>query len=840
MTKQLEYVPQHLKKRKVINRWLTSGIYEKKMKFVPTTMEGDVNDWLIKGFSIHENPCRKEFVAERRNRLPKRIDYDQSLPGSFLSTKEQEKPWVVYFPWGNPRVEWSGFWFVPTHLCTYAVTGIMSPSAHQAKLFMKTCGGLTVWLNGSLVMDFTPFTRNIEQETEVLVGLQEGHNELILICEDLAERDTQYYFSMEYEGAEEIGIHVPIGSWTSAGKVQAVERALEAAYFPQDCVTAGDVKLCLINPLAEPLEFSVVYGSEFDGNFKRLEAVLQPGADELVFGDVSDFAMDFSVMQLETRIGSLKISKVVALQLFPREFGEIQAGTVQERKRLALSCIADQGKPNIHTAIARLNTGRDVSAAQNLILKGIAEINERRDCADFYLVGLFKLWKEYRHTDLFEPAFWDELKHCVLNFRYWIDEPGDDVMWFFSENHALLFHTCQMLGGQLFPDDTFTNSGESGRVQKAKGEERLLHWFERFFAEGLAEWNSSAYIPIDALGLLHIYDLAESEELRTQAKKAMDLLYYYITLNSHNGYLATTFGRSYEKEIKGHYTAGTTSMCFIGYGAGNVNCYAYSNVILCLSDYVPPKAYEANLNLADGESLLFKCEQGKEGYAKLYTYRTADYSMSSIYNFRPGRKGYQEHVAEVFLTPEAQVWVNHPGELNCFGTGRPSYWAGNGYLPKVAQHLGLCVLQYRIDNGHSVNFTHAYFPVSEFDRTERSGHWYFAEKDDAYIAVYARNGLELQWCGPDSGRELRSVGYENVWVLRVSNRRESGSFERFMADVGRMELNVSDAEVGITDVKYGKLHMAWEGLLSINGAEQSEDFAGVLGTIERNMSQEEL
>jgi len=24
------------------------------------------------------------------------------------------------------------------------------------------------------------------------------------------------------------------------------------------------------------------------------------------------------------------------------------------------------------------------------------------------------------------------IKDAALNYRYWIDEPGDDVMWFFS------------------------------------------------------------------------------------------------------------------------------------------------------------------------------------------------------------------------------------------------------------------------------------------------------------------------------------------------------------------------------------------------------------------------
>lgn len=65
-TDTLNYKPMKLGHHQVINHWIISGIYTKPVAFVPTTMEGDINDWLIDGFAIHENPCRKEFVEHRR------------------------------------------------------------------------------------------------------------------------------------------------------------------------------------------------------------------------------------------------------------------------------------------------------------------------------------------------------------------------------------------------------------------------------------------------------------------------------------------------------------------------------------------------------------------------------------------------------------------------------------------------------------------------------------------------------------------------------------------------------------------------------------------------------
>ena len=93
------------------------------------------------------------------------------------------------------------------------------------------------------------------------------------------------------------------------------------------------------------------------------------------------------------------------------------------------------------------------------------------------------------------------IDEAILGFRYWMDEPGNDVMWYFSENHALLFHTACYLAGALFPDAVFRRSGRIGREQSEVGRERLLDWFNHFEKHEMAEWNSAPYFPIDFKGL---------------------------------------------------------------------------------------------------------------------------------------------------------------------------------------------------------------------------------------------------------------------------------------------------------------------------------------------------
>ena len=55
------------------------------------------------------------------------------------------------------------------------------------------------------------------------------------------------------------------------------------------------------------------------------------------------------------------------------------------------------------------------------------------------------------------------LKKTLLNFKYWMDEPGKDSMCYWSENHQILFASDEYLAGQLFPDDIFTNDGRTGK-----------------------------------------------------------------------------------------------------------------------------------------------------------------------------------------------------------------------------------------------------------------------------------------------------------------------------------------------------------------------------------------
>ena len=66
----MKYLEYPLFAEGYVNRFLTAGVFTELQQFDKATLYGRVNEWLKKGFAIHENPCRKEFVRRRQEKKP--------------------------------------------------------------------------------------------------------------------------------------------------------------------------------------------------------------------------------------------------------------------------------------------------------------------------------------------------------------------------------------------------------------------------------------------------------------------------------------------------------------------------------------------------------------------------------------------------------------------------------------------------------------------------------------------------------------------------------------------------------------------------------------------------
>ena len=397
---------------------------------------------------------------------------------------------------------------------------------------------------------------------------------------------------------------------------------------------------------------------------------------------------------------------------------------MEERAVEALRHVACEAEPGAVRALALLARGEGGTHADAMLAADLPAIVDCHDCADFALVPL--LWCRMRYAAHIGQPVRSAIDEAILGFRYWMDEPGNDVMWYFSENHALLFHTACYLAGAQFPDSVFRRSRRVGREQSEVGRRRLLDWFNHFEQHEMAEWNSAPYFPIDFKGLGALVALAPDAAIRERAGRAISRLLEIVAFSSHQGMLTASQGRSYEHSLRPCRTLELSAIArlFFGRGGSGARFHALPLLALLVRDhgFQPyPQLAELSSWRRDG-ALEWRFLQGPNGLAALYHHKTRDHAMGSIAAYRPGKWGYQETILHLRLgeRPEAQIWINHPGERIVSGFGRPSYWGGCGTLPRVHQYRDLAVVDFDLQPGQ-VDFTHAWLPEAEFDEVRQEG-----------------------------------------------------------------------------------------------------------------------
>lgn len=224
----------------------------------------------------------------------------------------------------------------------------------------------------------------------------------------------------------------------------------------------------------------------------------------------------------------------------------------QKRRQAYLEFILRNPAPESPKAVfyelARLVAGG--TPHLGLIQGGLDYIDSRQDCADFTLHSLLRLLYQFSGHTSFESGLLERARQTILDFRYWPEEPGEDGMCTWTENHYILFASAAFLAGQLYPEDTFTNSGLSGVVTTAIHRERILRWLELRFLTGFSEWLSNLYYDEDLTALLSLVDFSMDEEITRRATLVLDQILLDIALNSFKGVFGSTHGRSFENAKK--------------------------------------------------------------------------------------------------------------------------------------------------------------------------------------------------------------------------------------------------------------------------------------------------
>ena len=381
-------------------------------------------------------------------------------------------------------------------------------------------------------------------------------------------------------------------------------------------------------------------------------------------------------------------------------------------------------------------------------------------------------------------------------------------------------HTSAYLAGYLLQDEIFARSGRKGVDQSAVGAARVRAWLDHFEQWEMAEFNSAPYFPIDLKGLTALAALSPDEDIAIRAKAGIVRLCEIIARSAHHGMVTAAQGRSYEHTLCAGRSLELSGVARLLWGMGwyGRRVHALPQLAVCLRDHglVVPENLSDIADHRDRRHQEWKFAQGENRFAALYHYKGEHFAMGSAAHYRWHEWGYQETILHLRLgeRPEAAIWINHPGETIQFGYGRPSYWGGCGTIARVQQYRGLAILDFQTFE-EQPDFTHAWFPIAEFDESRVDGNLALASSGRGVAVIRGSGPLSMVTQGPSAHAELRQYGRNTGWIVRVC---DSGSMavagERF---AGLSLVATSEGDFVVDDPDYGIVRFLGDGAVEAEG-----------------------
>ncbi|MHA3914303.1 hypothetical protein [Halovulum sp. GXIMD14793] len=789
--------------------WQVTALDESAYDVADAPMQGEMDStfFLTKDKNIipHTYPCRTSYIAEVRGREPQ-----PHITANWTGARN-------ILPLGSAFLDLSGFWFRATRLKGWARTAVECEAGGSARLRLGIAGAAKLFVNGEVAGWLAPAQRNAMDEVEVDIVLRPGSNEIAVWFEDLAERDAVLRVQLSWISGPAAKAAYPYEVLPDI--LRGVEAAIAAMHLDTRHYDDDDIHLVLPVPFPDDVTGSVTICGHFMTHDAQAMPITIPArATRLRLAASGSLPPDYRYFHFALTCQSFKTEAKLGAEITNHTALGPVPGRPADRIAEALDWIASHGETDTETALACLGQGKATSLmrAEEIIAQKLAGIEACHDCADFALVPL--IWGRMVYGERLSEALRARIDAAMLTYRYWMDEPGNDVQWYFSENHALLFHTAAYLAGRHLRDHVFVRSGRSGADQSAVGRERLHAWFDHFEAAEMAEFNSVPYFPIDLKGLTAIFALAPDADLRDRAHAAIVRLLTIVARSAHHGIITGAQGRSYEHSLCTTWTQELSGIARLlwgrgGYGA-HVNCL--TQLAICLRDYgldVPDLTAVACWDRADAQEWCFW--QGKDGFARLYHYKTRETALGSAARYRWQDWGYQETLihGRIGRDPRAQVWINAPGEMVQTGYGRPSFWGGSASVPRVQQYRDLAIVRFHASAEH-LDFTHAWFQTPVFDDWLVEGARASARAGCGVVLLQADGPLQLMKNGASADHELRLPGRQSLWVVRLG---QAGDRAAFSARHRLVAVEEPDGTIRIDDADYGRVTFLPSGIVQAEG-----------------------
>lgn len=772
-----------VKPKESLNHMRLTNLEKKEYNIENEVFEHPVN--LEESYIQIIYPQRKKYISTIA-----KLEYEEKEYNNF------------HFPFENCKIDFSTALGRTNEISVNGELYIESPETTEYDIEISTSGIIDIFVNENNVECFAPMSRNITSKKSIKLPLKEGLNKLNIFARELAERDV--LFNFELKNMDHRTLECYVQCHEEQFKLDNKIEFLKSLNFEKDEYEEDEcIQLNYDNSLisdsteliiSEPLPY---FNDDNKTSSYNFVIKCNPCKDHVIIDKdnvlpIGTYRTNISMKSEEGDINrAILISKYVKT---PQGLN-----TLKERKEFVANHLAEYSVNNITKALLLANQGLLNEDFYESYENGIDFINTHADCADFQTVPL--LWLLMRNDKQLSREQLQKGKKTLLDFRYWLDEPGNDAMWWFSENHAFLFHISQYLAGYTYPNEIFKLSGKTGEEQYEIGKSRLIKWFETFNKYEFAEWNSTTYFPVDFIGFIALYECAPDFEIKKLAKSALDLTFEMIQRNIHHEQMMTTYGRVYENELKGLRSGELTLITWMMLGKGYYNLTNRASVMFVLSDYTPSQIKELDINHVTSYGKYYE-----QGYNKVgcYIYKEKEFSIGAAINYKYKLKGHQQHMLSISLSSdEIQMWLNNPGEFVYSGESRPSYWAGNSTNPQIFGKKNNIVYNY--DNTDSaVPYTHLYFPTYKFEKYQIESNAVFAENKGAYFGLISTSELSLTKRGAIANREVRFNDTIGSIFIVLGSEKDYSSLKEFITFVRSftIERNYESVEVSNCVDKY--------------------------------------
>lgn len=744
------------------------------------------------------------------------------FPDGASGERELRGTWERHRTAYDGVVERSTFCYTPTYRAFVAATRLEVDQPEVRRLVVRSTGPLRVWLGGELVLDHAEFGY-MQPWTEVVESLlPSGTSDLVVASWNVALREVRQTVSVRVDG---LPLRVVIPS--------------EGADEHRDSIGEGLLDAVTVRQWEATNGVATLHGPP--GLRLRVDAGAHP-VGPVTFDDNGSAEVPLVAADADSEQASMLGTGEVTLTVrvddeVCRSRRDLLVGHLPWRQRHEAEGEPDtwrrellehvRGRSGSARALARHSLDPDGGGAAVLpddLTAALGFITSRSDCADFEAVGLMLLWHRVPEAR-WDPAARRSVREALLDFKYWIDQPGNDAMCYFTENHQMVWHTAETLVGEAFPDEKFGNTGWTGAEHAEHGRAMARAWVERKLTSGFSEFDSNAYLAIDALALVALVDHAADEDLRRRAEALLDKILLTLACNSWRGTHGSAHGRSYTPTLRASCLEETASIMWLFWGMGALNEATLPATALATSTaYVLPQAIRAIASDPDHDwtgTQHYRGDYAMErdlltrSYASTVVVRRGRGGMvSSVQDYRVGLPGLQEHVWGVTLPGALQVWATNPAAANHGSHTRPSGWVGHRVLPRVRQHDRTVIALHRGDD--LAERVHLWFPAARLDEWESHGDWLVGRKGDGFVAVATPGG-----CAPvTTGDEAWQSWVPREAPLLVARHAHAGEFATLtdlVSSLPPLTWLTEDSGVRVGAVDGPSLELTWAGPFLVDG-----------------------